>query len=90
MIAAIIWILVGLNAAALLFFVVFFVSSTEGRNVDSMEKGWTTILFRIGLLVIALAIIPLRFGHSNFSIIFGGLFYGSSSVLALCIFLPGV
>ncbi|MEO6000996.1 MAG: hypothetical protein ABIN89_29385 [Chitinophagaceae bacterium] len=87
MIVRIIWVLIGLNATALLFFVVFFLSSAEGRNVDSMEKGWTTILFGIGLLVIALSVIPLRFGHSNFSIIMAGIFAALPSFVALCIFL---
>jgi hypothetical protein len=62
----IIWVLIGINITVLVIFVVYYLSSTAGRNVDVMEKGWMAILVGIGLLVILLAVLILRFSHSSF------------------------
>lgn len=64
----IVWALIGLNTTALLIFITMFFADSQGRNVDSMEKGWTIILVIVGLVVIALPFIPLRISHSTFSI----------------------
>lgn len=64
----IVWALIGLNTTALLIFITMFFADSQGRNVDSMEKGWTIILVIVGLIVIALPFIPLRISHSAFSV----------------------
>ncbi len=74
MIPKIIWSLIGLNTAALLGFIIYFLISTEGRNVDSMESGWTAILFGLGVFVILLAALPLRMSQSVLSLCFSGFF----------------
>ncbi|MEO5889326.1 MAG: hypothetical protein ABIQ31_03695 [Ferruginibacter sp.] len=74
MVIKIIWTLIGINSIALLFFIGLFIASADGRNVDSMEKGWMTIFFVLGFIVIMLAVIPLRVSHSSFSIFVSGFF----------------
>jgi len=87
MIIKIIWAFIGINILALLVFIGAYFVLNSGKNVDSMEKGWTFILSALGLLVILLAVLPLRFSHSGFAVVFGGFFAVLPSVIALCIFL---
>jgi len=70
MIVKILWTLIGLNAAAFVIVFIYFLLSTDGRHVDTMESGWMTVLAIAGLALILLAAIPLRMSQSQFSIIF--------------------
>lgn len=70
----VIWGLVGLNTLALLIFIVAYFVLTSGKNVSYEEKGWTIILSGIGLLVILLAAIPLRYSQSTFTQVFSTIF----------------
>ncbi|MEO6637527.1 MAG: hypothetical protein ABIN25_04580, partial [Ginsengibacter sp.] len=70
----IIWALIGLNTIALLIFIGAYFVFSNGRNVDYQEKGWTFILSAVGLVIILLAAIPLRFSQSMGTMIFSGLF----------------
>ena len=70
----IIWGLIGLNTLALIVFIAAFFVINSGKNVSYEEKGWTIILSGIGLLVILLAAVPLRYSQSTFTQIFSGLF----------------
>jgi hypothetical protein len=79
----IIWILIGINAVALLIFIGFFLTSTQGRNVDTMEKGWMMILFSLGLGIVLLAAVPLRISQSTFSISVSAFFAALPLVVAL-------
>jgi hypothetical protein len=81
----IIWILIGINAIALLIFIGFFLTSTQGRNVDTMEKGWMMILFGLGLGVVLLAAIPLRISQSAFSVSVSAFFAALPLVVALSV-----
>ncbi|MEJ7646105.1 MAG: hypothetical protein WKF87_16035 [Chryseolinea sp.] len=83
MVIKIIWILIGMNAIALLAFIGWFLTSSMGRNVDIMEKGWMFVLFGVGLAVVLLAAIPLRVSQSNFSVSFAGVFAALPLVIAL-------
>jgi hypothetical protein len=87
MIIKIIWSLVVLNTLALMVFIAAFFIYSQGRNVDSMEKGWTFILVCAAVIVILLAAIPLRYSHSAFSVVFAGFFAALPSVIALGIFI---
>ena len=84
----IIWLLIGVNAFALLIFIGAYFVLNHGRNVDYQEKGWTTILALVGLMVIFLAAIPLRLNQSTGTLIFSGLFAALPLVIALGIYLP--
>lgn len=79
----ILWILVGLNSTALLLFIGTYFVLNDGKNVDRLERDWTVVLVGLGLLVILLAVLPLRFGNSTFSQIFGGFFAALPSIIAL-------
>ncbi|MEJ7586780.1 MAG: hypothetical protein WKI04_04385 [Ferruginibacter sp.] len=70
----IIWTLIGINTFALLIFIAAYFVINHGNNVSYEEKGWTIILAGIGLLVILLAAIPLRFSHSAFTYVFSTFF----------------
>jgi hypothetical protein len=70
----IIWGLIGLNIAGLIFFVAAYFVINSGKNVSYEEKGWTIILSGIGLLVILLAAVPLRYSQSTFTLVLCGLF----------------
>ena len=83
----IIWTLIGINTIALLILIVAYFVLNTGKNVSYEEKGWTTILAGVGLLVILLAAVPLRFSHSAGTIIFSGLFAALPLVITLGIFL---
>ncbi|MEP7257050.1 MAG: hypothetical protein ABI687_01655 [Flavitalea sp.] len=78
----IIWILIGLNSLTLIFFILWYLSETNGKHVDTMEKGWSIILLMLGLIVILLAALPLWFGHSRLSIGISAFF----AVLPLAIY----
>jgi len=69
-----IWALIGINTTGLLIFIAAYFVLNSGKNVDTMERGWTIILAGAGLLVILLAAVPLRFSQSTFSQIFSGFF----------------
>lgn len=86
----ILWILVGINSIALLVFIVAYFVLSDGRKVDSIESGWTGVLFGLGLLVILLAVVPLRFGHSTFTMVFGGFFAMLPSLIALGFLLSNI
>jgi ankyrin repeat protein len=77
------WILIGMNAIALMVFVGWFLASSVGRNVDTMEKGWMFILFGLGITVILLAAVPLWMSQSAFSVFFSGFFAALPLVVAL-------
>ncbi|MEP6728795.1 MAG: hypothetical protein ABJC98_23425 [Bacteroidota bacterium] len=79
----IIWILTGINTIALIVFIAAYFILNAGRNVDYQEKGWTFILSGIGLLVILLAAVPLRYSQSAGTLIFSGFF----AVLPLVVFI---
>ena len=83
----IIWALTGVNTFAWLVFIGSYFVLTSGRNVDSMEKGWTIIIAGLGLLVILLAVVPLRFSRSGFAVAFAGFFAALPSMIALGIVL---
>ncbi|MBE7171589.1 MAG: hypothetical protein INR73_13425 [Williamsia sp.] len=70
----IIWVLVCINTLAWLGFIGAYLVSAGGRNPDSMEKGWTMLIACLGLLVILLAAVPLRFSQSGFAVAFAGFF----------------
>lgn len=70
----IIWALVAINSIGLIIFIGAYFVLNNGRHVDYQEKGWTFILAAIGLLVILLAAIPLRYSQSTGTIIFSGIF----------------
>jgi hypothetical protein len=76
-----IWVLIGINSAALIAVLFWYLSANQGKRVDTMESGWMTILFLAGAAVILLAALPLWFGQSKFSVIIAGFF----SVLPLLV-----
>jgi hypothetical protein len=82
--------LVGINSIALLVFIGAYFVLSDGRKVDSIESGWTGILFGLGLLVILLAVVPLRFGHSTLSMVFSGFFAVLPSIIALGFLLSNI
>ncbi len=79
----IIWVLIGINTVALLGFIGVYFIMNNGKNVDSLEKGWTMIVAGLGLLVILLAAVPLRFSQSGFAVAFAGFFAALPLVIAL-------
>jgi hypothetical protein len=81
----IICILTGINTAALLIFIAWYLDSASGRNVDYIEKGWTVFLIIVSAVVILLGIIPSRISHSTFSRYFSLFFAALPSIIALCI-----
>lgn len=83
----IIWALIGLNILGLLIFISAYFVLNSGKNVSSMEQGWTAILAGVGLVVILLAALPLRISQSTFAQIFSGIFAALPSVIALGIFI---
>lgn len=83
----IIWALTGINTLAWLVFTGAYFVLTSGRNVDSIERGWTIIVAGLGLLVILLAAVPLRFSQSGFAVVFAGFFAALPSLIGLGIFL---
>lgn len=70
----ILWTVISLNLAALVIAAIAFLFSTGGRNVSSMEWGWTIVLLIAALAVITLSALLLYFGRSTFSLILSGLF----------------
>lgn len=78
----IIWWLIGLNTIGLLIFIGAYFVLSNGRHVDYQEKGWTFILAVLGLVVILLAAIPLRYSQSTGALIFASFF----AALPLAIF----
>ena len=74
MLIKIIWLFIGLNALALLLFIATYFVMNSGKHIDTMEKGWTAIFAGVGLFIILLAAVPLRFSQSTFTIIFSGFF----------------
>ncbi len=86
----IIWALIGINTLALLGFIGAYFVLNNGKNVDSMEKGWTIIFAGLGLLVILLAAVPLRFSQSGIAVVFAGFFAALPSVIVLGIVLSNI
>jgi hypothetical protein len=78
-------ILTGINAVALLVFIGWYFISASGRNVDTMEKGWTAILFIAGLVVVLLGIVPSRISQTTFSLYFSLFFAALPSLIVLCV-----
>lgn len=70
----IVWGLIGMNTLALIIFIGAYFVLNHGKNVSYEEKGWTTLLSVIGLLLILLAAIPLYFSHSTGTLIFSAIF----------------
>ena len=87
MIVKIIWVLIGINVIAWLYFILFFLADSAGRNTDTMEKGWTVILAGLGLLVILAAAVPLYFSQAPGSVITAGIFATLPLVVAGGIYL---
>ena len=83
----IIWGLIGINMIGLFVFIAAYFILNSGKNVDSMESGWTFILAALGLLVILLAALPLRYSHSTFGLIFSGFFAAMPLAIAAGIFI---
>ena len=69
----IIWGLIGVNTLILIIFIGAYFVLTHGKNVSYEEKGWTVILSSVGLILILLAAIPLRFSQSTGTLIFSGI-----------------
>ena len=86
----IIWTLIGMNTIALLIFIVAYFIINQGKNASYEEKGWTIILAGIGLLVILLAAVPLRFSHSAFTFIFSGFFAALPLLITLGVLISKV
>ena len=82
-----IWILIGINTIALLVFIGAYFVLTQGKRVDTMERGWTIILAGLGLIVILLAAVPLRVSQSSFSVFVAGFFAALPLVIALGVLL---
>jgi len=82
-----IWILIGLNTAAWLYFIGAYFVINSGKNVDRMESSWTMVLAGLGLLIILLAAVPLRLSQSTGTLIFSGLFAALPLVIGSSIFL---
>ena len=85
MLTKVIWCLIGLNAAALVILFLYFLADSQDRNVDSIESGWTVIIFSLGVVIILLAAVPLYMGKSSFSIYFAGFFAALPWVVGLWI-----
>ena len=85
MIIKIIWSLVGLNATALVVALIYFLIDSQGRNVDSIESGWTVIVFSLGVGIILLAAIPLYVGKTPFAMYFAAFFAALPLVIGLCV-----
>jgi hypothetical protein len=85
----ILWVLVGLNIVALIAFIgAYFVLSSHAKNADGgLEQSWIGFLVGLGVLVILLAAIPLRYGHSTFSLVWSGFFATLPLVIGLVILL---
>ncbi|REG83141.1 ankyrin repeat domain-containing protein [Algoriphagus antarcticus] len=79
----ILWILVGLNAIALIVLIIYYYADTSDRNADAIESGWFYVLVIVGLLVLLLGALPLRYGHSTFSQVVGGFFAALPLVIGL-------
>ena len=87
MITKIIWSLIGLNTTALVILFIYFMIDSQGRNVDSMESGWTVIMFSFGVGIILLAAVPLYVGKTSFSTYFSAFFAALPLVIGLCIWI---
>ena len=85
----ILWVLVGLNVVALIVFIAtYFVLSNNAKNADAgLERSWMGFLVGIGVLVILLAAVPLRYGNSTFSLVWSGFFAALPLVIGLIILL---
>lgn len=70
----IIWVLIGLNTISLLAFTCAHFVFINGRRIDSIEEGWAFILVCMGLVVILLAAIPLRYSQSTGTVISSSFF----------------
>ena len=77
----IIWALIALNSLVLLIFIGSYFVINHGRHVSYEEKGWTIVLSSVGMILILLAAIPLRFSQSTGTLIFSGLM----SALPICL-----
>ncbi len=78
----VIWGLIGLNTLALIVFIAAYFVINGGKNVSYEEKGWTIILSIIGLVLILLAAVPLRYTQSTFTLVFSGFFAALPLVIA--------
>ena len=79
----IIWGFIGLNVLGLLVFIGAYFVLNNGTNVDYMEKGWTTILCGLALLVILAAALPLRYSRSTTAVVFSAVFAFLPSAIAM-------
>lgn len=84
-----IWAFTALNIIALIIFVAAFLLSTPGRKVDTMESGWTLIIALAALIVILLALVPLRFSTSTFTLVVCLFFAVLPAAIAGCIYVSG-
>jgi hypothetical protein len=79
--------LTGINILAFVVVGIYFLMSTSGRNVDSLEKGWMMILAILSVMVILLGIIPVRISQTPLSIFISMFFAALPSIIALGIYL---
>lgn len=82
-----IWLLIGINTTAWLYFIGAYLVMNSGKHVDSVEKSWTMFLAILGLLIILLAAVPLGISQSTGSLIFSGLFAALPLTIGLCVFI---
>lgn len=68
-----IWILIGINTIALLIFIGSYFVYNNSRQPDSIETSWTFVMAGIGLCIILLAALPLRYIHSTGAVVFSGI-----------------
>ncbi len=70
----IIWILISFNAIALLLFIMYYFSMTNGKSTEAYERSWTSMMVLLGIVIIGLAAFPLWYSQSTFSLIVSGFF----------------
>ena len=83
----IIWVMIGINTAAWVYFIAAYFVINSGKNVDSMERGWTFILALLGLVIILLAAVPLHLNPTGGSLVFSGIMAALPLAIALGIFI---
>ena len=74
MIVKILWIIIGLNSAALVACIAMSFSYMEDRNFNKLEAEWMTFLFGLAVIIILLAAVPLYFSQSRVAVLFSGFF----------------
>lgn len=83
----VIWLLIGINTIAWMYFIGAYFVINSGKSVDRMESSWTMVLAGLGLFIILLAAVPLRLSQSTASLVFSGLFAALPLAIGLGIFI---